>query len=62
LFDGVKHGVADGVGVGVGDAHGSELVFDAVGVLVNVGVVPIVAVGVGVGKLSQEQSYLANPS
>jgi hypothetical protein len=62
LFDGVKQGVADGVGVGVGDAHGSELVFDAVGVLVNVGVVPIVAVGVGVGKLIQEQSYFAKPS
>jgi hypothetical protein len=33
-----------------------------VGVLVNVGVVPIVAVGVGVGKLIQEQSYFAKPS
>ncbi len=62
MFDGVKQGVADGVGVGVGDAQGSELVFDAVGVLVNVGVVPIVAVGVGVGKLIQEQSYFAKPS
>ena len=62
MFDGVKQGVADGVGVGVGDAQGSELVFDAVGVLVNVGVVPIVVVGVGVGKLTQEQSYFAKPS